>query len=239
MRADSRVLVTRAEMQSYVDEQIRKRTAGLGMRVRAGTVVASPAEGDDTLSVVMDGSASAVQVKMLGALPVLRNDRVTLVKVGSDWTCAGPFTAGGGILLPQSFARKTSDGAQNNTATLIDDSELFVTFPTKGEYFVAGQVFFQTTATENFKYTFVTSDAVNDEFRWISSAGGATQQMFFDTQVQNVARTNSFQGFLVNGRYNNPVNAGKRLTLQWAQQTGGAGPTAVVRGSHLRWWRAG
>lgn len=230
--------VTRHDMEAYVAEHVRKQLAGFGSQVRPATVVESPGAGDPTLSVVMDGSAIAVEVKMLGQFPVFRGDRVTVVRVGSDWVCVGAFSTGGGILLPQSFARKTAE-PQNNTATLIDDPELFLVFPTTGEYFVEGQIFIQTTAAEDFKYTFVTSDATNDEFRWMSSAAAPTQQMFFDTQVQNVAQTNTFQGFTIHGRYNNPVNAGKRLTLQWAQQTGGAGPTAVVRASCLRWWRAG
>lgn len=140
-----------------------------------------------------------------------------------------------GVFMPSATKFKTSEPT-NNTAVLANDAQLFFDFPSIGEYMVEGVIYFSTPVGANFKYTFVTDDPSNDAFRWISSAAAPTQQMFFNTEVQNVARTNSFQGFTVHGRYKNLVNPGG-INLQWAQQTLTAGNTQVLGGSRLTYRR--
>jgi hypothetical protein len=59
---------------------------------RAGTIVLSPSyQVGDPLTVVLDGSARAIEVKMIRAFNVFPNARVACARVGVDWTAFGVF----------------------------------------------------------------------------------------------------------------------------------------------------
>lgn len=78
------------EIQKAIDKAVAKALSNV--ELRAGTIVLSPSyEIGDPLTVVLDGSAVAVEVKMLRAFNVFPNARVACARVGVDWTALGVF----------------------------------------------------------------------------------------------------------------------------------------------------
>lgn len=74
---------------SYVDAAIRK----IPIITAVGTVVSSPTQvSTDPLTVVVDGSATAVPVKPTRGLIVTQGARVVLVRFGTDWVVVGSLT---------------------------------------------------------------------------------------------------------------------------------------------------
>lgn len=78
------------EIQKAIDKAVAKALSNV--ELRAGTIVLSPSyQLGDPLTVVLDGSAVAVEVKMLRAFNVFPNARVACARVGVDWTALGVF----------------------------------------------------------------------------------------------------------------------------------------------------
>ncbi|HEX6969099.1 MAG TPA: hypothetical protein VF174_09855 [Micromonosporaceae bacterium] len=123
----------------------------------------------------------------------------------------------------------------NNTANLVDDPELVLTIPQSGSWSFFGPIFFSSSATADFKLTFVGAAGLNSNsirFSVNANAGSNSAQMYFGGQVANIDRVNTFQAVHVWGNLDGP--AAGRLVLQWGQQAVDAGPTAVLKGSWLQ-----
>lgn len=78
------------EIKAAIDDAVAKALSKV--ELRAGTIVLSPSyQVGDPLTVVLDGSAVAVEVKMIRAFNVFPNARVACARVGVDWTAIGVF----------------------------------------------------------------------------------------------------------------------------------------------------
>ena len=74
---------------SYVDRAIK----AMPIMTAVGTVATSPSQvSTDAMTVVIDGSATAVPVKLTRGLPLSQGARVVLVRFGSEWTIVGSLT---------------------------------------------------------------------------------------------------------------------------------------------------
>lgn len=74
---------------AYVDKAIRD----IPIITAVGTVVTSPGQvSTDPLTVIVDGSATAVPVKGVRGLPLSQGARVVLIRFGTDWVVVGGLT---------------------------------------------------------------------------------------------------------------------------------------------------
>jgi hypothetical protein len=78
------------EIKDAIDKAVAEALSKV--EFRAGTIVLSPSyQLGDPLTVVLDGSSRAIEVKMIRAFNVFPNARVACARVGVDWTAFGVF----------------------------------------------------------------------------------------------------------------------------------------------------
>lgn len=82
------MLISETELVRYIDARIRTMQRH---DIVKGTAAADSSTGSNTVMVIMDGSALAVPVKLLGGFQVYTDDRVALVRYGSEWVVIGTF----------------------------------------------------------------------------------------------------------------------------------------------------
>lgn len=134
---------------------------------------------------------------------------------------------------------------RNSTTTLADDAELILPCESEGIYVFQIKVFFDTSATPDFKFK-VTGPSTPDEVvlrGHFVAVGDTADTDFVDTAFGTehaVTGTGGTTGGFVN--INGLVNvgaAGGVIDFQWAQNTSDAADTTVLAGSHIRWLKVG
>ncbi len=139
---------------------------------------------------------------------------------------------------------KTSNETRTANTTLANDSALLFPVVASGVYIFRGQVFFDTTAAGDFKFSF-SGPASPTSLRICRCAivpgGTAVSVVAVDTSfgvsvaVASTGTTGGyveFNGVLVNG------SNGGNVAFQWAQNASDAGNTIVRGGSVLEWVKA-
>ena len=134
---------------------------------------------------------------------------------------------------------------KNSDTTLADDAELLFPCEAEGIYVFEHRVFFDTSATPDFKFK-VTGPSTPDEVvlrGHYVAVGDTADTDFVDTAFgteHNVTGTGGTTGGYVEivGLVNVGA-AGGVIDFQWAQNTSDAADTTVLAGSHLRYLKVG
>jgi len=178
-----------------------------------------------------------------GAVFVIETGRIAYSN-GTVWVDMQGHTAfldGWAVLDPANFwttIKKIATETVTNSAALQDDDVLKFPVAASKSYSWRGALFYNTTAAQNFKYTFTGPSGLPSPFgvRFGHSANLAASAMasaFGSALALVVSATDNivmFSGAMVNG-----ANAGN-VQLQWAQNTAGVGiTTSVYRGSYIEW----
>lgn len=151
----------------------------------------------------------------------------------------------GAIWLPVTplQARKTATQTVNNSTVLVNDTDLFINFPTvAANWAIEGWLTYVSTTVADFKLTFAADAAITsfgfNPIGLATSAGGTTG----DVTTQGTAAlgttiavggSGGTAGIWIAGRIVTSGVAGV-LQLQWAQNTLEATNTQVLVGSWLR-----
>lgn len=138
---------------------------------------------------------------------------------------------------------KPSIQTVNNSATLIDDTDLLVALAANSTYVFEAFVLFTTGATPDIKYGFTFPAGATCQWgsiRMVTSSAGATgdgdwgsfSSATSGTSVVGAAGTGSAQMALVMGSITTSATSGN-LRLTWAQNTANASDTSIYPGSWL------
>lgn len=133
------------------------------------------------------------------------------------------------------FARKTSDETVNNSTTLQDDNELFVSVAANQVYKLHLMVGYSSGTTPDFKINFsLPSGATMPRSSFITGGTGAAVQhgTFTGASVVGIDGQGSDASLQIWGTVVMGSTAGT-VTLQWAQNTLNASDTIVRSGSTL------
>ena len=136
------------------------------------------------------------------------------------------------------FIIKTADQSVVNSATLVNDSELFIALNANKRYFFIMLVYYTTTATGDFRMTTVlptdaTGTFMGATLRGFGSADGDVEA--HDTvEVPNTSDTFVHHQML-SGKIITKGTAGN-FQFQFAQGTSDATPTILLEGSSLIIW---
>lgn len=128
----------------------------------------------------------------------------------------------------------------NNTATYANDAVLGFPIEPLERYLFRFCLYFDTTALGDFKFKVIGPASPSrvrtlvESFAPSGSAFGVTVNTDFGQEV--LVTGTGTTGGIVRGQgiINNGANGGN-VTIQWAQNTGDAGPTKVLMGSYLEW----
>lgn len=141
------------------------------------------------------------------------------------------------------IATKASLQTVNNSATLVDDSDLFVALAASTTYVFELTLLFASNGTADIKYGFTFPALATCEWgsiRLVSSSAGITGDADFGSynsatsgsSTVAAAGTSSAQLAVVNGTITTAGTSGN-LRLQWAQNTANVSDTTVYAGSSL------
>jgi hypothetical protein len=145
---------------------------------------------------------------------------------------------------PWTLVAKKADQIRTATTTIAPDDELLFSMAAGAKYLVRGGVFFDTTASADFKWRHVgpaSPTLVRIKRQWLvpDSAAFAVFYAFVDTAFSGVdlavVGTGTTGGcVLLEGVVHNGANAGN-FSFNWAQNTSDAGNTIVRAGSYLEY----
>jgi hypothetical protein len=183
----------------------------------------------------MEGLVSSYSGTSLGVTIDLTGGAGTL----NDWNInlAGERGATGG---PWTMIKKTADQSIASNNTLASDNTLSFAMAAGTNYTIRIKIFFDTGATEDFKYA-LTGPAAPTYVRVRRHhvvPGSVVDTNGMDTAATastSVAGTGTTGGFLeMDIVWQNGVNAAT-FALQWAQNTSGATTTTVRAGSYMEY----
>lgn len=133
------------------------------------------------------------------------------------------------------LAFKTSAQTVNNSTTLINDSQLFMSVAANTNYAFTSRFVFSSNSTANIKFGFTFPvGAVGSYTLYGIAAGGSTLAAFHQTETSVSALAGAAgTACTMTGSWTIGANAGV-IQLQWAQNTATAVNTQVLAGSFIR-----
>jgi len=146
-----------------------------------------------------------------------------------------------GSTAPAGLIRKTADESITNDSTLDDDSVLFFTMSASTKYFVQGEIFFDTGATEDFKYN-IRGPMSPTAARWrhFYIVPGTTDpvngfSVTESTTSTPVTGSGTTGGYVRFSCVFQNVTAGT-FAVRLAQNTSGGTATTVLAGSYIQFF---
>lgn len=129
---------------------------------------------------------------------------------------------------------KTSTQTVNNSATLVSDSQLFVTVAANTNYLFRGRVLFTSGTTPDIKFGFSYPTLATATYTLFGIASGGTTLGAFHQDQTSVAALEGGTAIscTMEGSWSIGANPGT-VQLQWAQNTQNASNTQVLAGSFI------
>lgn len=120
----------------------------------------------------------------------------------------------------------------NNTTTLSTDLQL--TTPGAGRFSLFGVYYYQSTAASDLKLKILgdASGIAHATIRW--GVEGTQSMQFGDATLSITVPGTGFYRAAIWATIDNPSGSAGTISLQYAQDTGGAGPTGPLSGRWLR-----
>lgn len=121
----------------------------------------------------------------------------------------------------------------NNTAVLLADPELRITFPTSGLYRIAMDFWYQSTAAQGLAYGFTGTGVAGTDWgmRWSDSIDDS---LHFDNAIRTLGVPDAaFHYVSIRGTFQ-ALSLPQTMIFNWAQAIAGAGPTFILAFSNIR-----
>jgi hypothetical protein len=128
-----------------------------------------------------------------------------------------------------SFVYKTTTETVNNSTTLQDDDELFITVEANKDYIFDMVFLFDSGTTPDFKYAFSVPSGASLIGQELSGAGGVDN---ITETGDTISGSGAYRAVKITSILQVGANAGT-VTFQWAQNTANASDTNVSSGSYI------
>lgn len=130
---------------------------------------------------------------------------------------------------------KTSTQTVNNSATLVSDSQLFVTVEANTTYIFTGRFLYTSGTTPDIKFGFVYPASATATYTLYGIASGGSALSAFHQTESSVAALEGGTAIACTmvGSWQIGANPGT-VQMQWAQNTATASNTQVLSGSFIR-----